>query len=74
VLALWAAGVSATADTSTRLLTAEQLAERWQVEDSQVYRLARSGRLPCVRLGRYVRFRLDAIEEFERTGGVPADE
>jgi excisionase family DNA binding protein len=47
------------------LLTADELAERWQVERSQVYRLAREGRIPAVRIGRYLRFRLDLIEEFE---------
>lgn len=49
-----------------QLLTAEQLAERWQVPMSHVYRLAREGRIPVVKLGRYYRFRLDAIEAFER--------
>lgn len=55
------------------LLTAEQLAERFQVPKSHVWRLARDGALPSVRLGRYVRFRLDAIEEFERGGGTAAE-
>ena len=51
-----------------QLLTAEQVAERWQVPPSHAYRLAREGKVPSVRLGRYVRFRLDAIEAFERGG------
>lgn len=50
---------------SAQLLTAEQLAERWQVNTSHVYRLAREARIPKVALGRYYRFRLDAIERFE---------
>ena len=50
-----------------QLLTAEQLAERWQVPKSHVYRLAREGRIPTVELGRYRRFRLDAIEQFEQS-------
>jgi excisionase family DNA binding protein len=50
---------------SGQLLTAEQVAERWQVPTAHVYRLARNGTVPSVRLGRYVRFRLDAIERFE---------
>lgn len=50
-----------------RLMTAEQLAERWQVKTSHVYRLTREGRIPAVRLGKYYRYRLDAIEAFERT-------
>jgi excisionase family DNA binding protein len=48
-----------------RLLTAEQLAERWQVPKSHVYRLTRDGKIPVVELGRYYRYRLDAIERFE---------
>jgi excisionase family DNA binding protein len=48
-----------------QLLTADQLAERWQVAPAHVYRLAREDRIPVVRLGRYYRFRLDAIQRFE---------
>jgi excisionase family DNA binding protein len=54
------------------LLTAEQLAERWQVSVSQVYRLTRDGKVEPVRVGRYYRFRLDAIERFEIEGGSNA--
>jgi excisionase family DNA binding protein len=49
----------------TRLLTAEELADRWQVPKSQVYRLAREGRIPTVEIGRYYRFSPAAIEAFE---------
>lgn len=52
------------------LLTADDLAARWQVPKSQIYRLAREGDLPVVRLGKYMRFSLAAIEEFETTGGT----
>src|SRR5690348_4476191 len=55
-----------------QLLTAEQLAERWQVPKSQVWRLARDGRIPVVSIGRYRRFRLDAIEAWE-AGTVDVD-
>jgi excisionase family DNA binding protein len=48
-----------------QLLTAEQLAERWQVNTSHVYRLTREKAIPAVKLGRYYRYRLDAIERFE---------
>lgn len=50
---------------AVQLLTAEQVAERWQVPVSHAYRLAREGKVPHVRLGKYVRFKLDAIERFE---------
>ena len=48
-----------------RLLTAEQLADRWQVPKSQVYALTRAGAIPVIRLGKYYRYRLDQIEAFE---------
>ncbi len=49
-----------------QLLTAEQLAERFQIPVSQIYRLTRDGTLPAVRLGRYYRYSPAAIEAFER--------
>jgi excisionase family DNA binding protein len=63
------APVSEPAVTADRLLTADDLARRWQVQRSQIYRLERSGKLPSVRLGRYRRFLLEKVEEFERAGG-----
>jgi excisionase family DNA binding protein len=51
--------------TANALLTAEDVGQRWQVNPTQVYRLARDGTIPSVRLGKYVRFRRDAIEAFE---------
>jgi hypothetical protein len=49
-----------------RLLTAEDLAERWQVKVGWVYAKTRAGEIPKVPLpGRYFRYRLDAIERFE---------
>jgi len=50
---------------SARLLTADELAERWQVRAQHVYRLTREGAIPAVKLGRYYRYRLDQIERFE---------
>jgi excisionase family DNA binding protein len=52
------------------LLTPDELAARWQVPRSHVYRLTRDGLLPAVRLGRYYRYRLEGIEQFERDGGA----
>lgn len=62
------ASTPATALSAAQLLTAGQLATRWQVPKSHVYRLARTGQIPLVRLGRYLRFRLDAIEVWEEEG------
>jgi excisionase family DNA binding protein len=50
---------------SDQLLTAEQLADRWQVRPAHVYALTRRGEIPAVRLGRYYRYRVDQIEAFE---------
>lgn len=62
---------------SDQLLTADELAERWQVPKSHVYRLTREGRIPAVRLGRYYRYRLDAIQRWEarseHIAGFPAE-
>jgi excisionase family DNA binding protein len=55
---------------AARLLTAEDVAARWQVPKSQIYRLCRDGKLPAVEIGRYRRWRLEAIEAFEREGGA----
>jgi len=58
--------------TTARLLTAEQLADRWQVSKAQVYRLARDSRIPTVAIGRYYRFRVAAIEAWEASQEVEA--
>jgi len=47
-----------------RLLTADQVAEMLQVDKSWVYAACRSGRIPHIRLGRYVRFSEPAIDEW----------
>lgn len=44
------------------LLTAEEVAERLGVTKDWVWAQARAGRIPHVRLGRYRRFREEAIE------------
>ena len=41
---------------SDRLLTAAEVAEMLSVPRSWVLESARSGALPCIKLGRYVRF------------------
>lgn len=63
--ALTDAGNQPRAD-ATRLLTAAQVAERWQVRTKQVYALVNRGDVPCIRIGRYRRFRLEAVEAWER--------
>jgi excisionase family DNA binding protein len=51
----------------SEILTVEELAARWKVEPGWIYSKVREGRLPKIPLpGKYVRFRLDVIEAFER--------
>jgi excisionase family DNA binding protein len=53
------------------LLTPEQAAALLSVRRSWVYDAARSGHLPCVRVGRHVRFLRSDLEgwvEAQRTG------
>jgi excisionase family DNA binding protein len=54
------------------LIDADALALRWCVTTHHVYRLAREGRIPAVKLGRYYRFSLPALEAFEARGGIVA--
>jgi len=67
--------------TTDRLLTPDELAERWQVcakskKAEAIYRMVRNGDIPAgtyVRLGKKaIRFRLEAIEVFEAQGGTAA--
>jgi excisionase family DNA binding protein len=50
-----------------RLLKADELAERLGVPKSWVYAETRAGRLPCVPLGRYRRYRVEAVDEWIRS-------
>ena len=47
---------------SESLLTAGQLGQRLNVPESWVRTEQRAGRIPCTRLGKYVRFRLSEVE------------
>lgn len=58
-----------------RLLTAEELAERWQCSGRKsIYGMIERGLIPpgaYVRLGpKKLRFRLEGIKEFEQAGGI----
>jgi excisionase family DNA binding protein len=47
------------------LLTPDDLAARWGVSRKQVYRLTSAGTIPVVRVGKHLRYRADAIAEWE---------
>jgi excisionase family DNA binding protein len=50
----------------TRLLTAQEVAERLGVTTAWVWAQTRAGKIPHVQLGRYRRFREEAIEDWIR--------
>jgi excisionase family DNA binding protein len=52
------------ADRFPTLLNAEQLAEHLGVPESWVREQARIGHLPSIKLGHYVRFRLDDVQRY----------
>ena len=43
-------------DEKARLVTPEELAQAMSVSRGQVYKLAKAGDLPCIRIGTSVRF------------------
>jgi excisionase family DNA binding protein len=54
------------------LLTAEQVAKRLGVTTAWVYEQSRLGRIPTVTLGRYRRYRAEAIAEWLEELEAPA--
>jgi excisionase family DNA binding protein len=52
----------ASAHDAEKLLPADELAERLGVPESWVRTEERAGRIPGVRLGKYVRFKLSVVE------------
>jgi excisionase family DNA binding protein len=56
----------------TRLLTVEEVAERLGMTRDWVWKQVRAGEIPCVRLGRYRRFREEAIDQWLRELEGPA--
>lgn len=58
--------------TPTVLLTAKEVGEILGVPPSWVYEQSRLGRIPTVTLGRYKRYRREAIEEWLTELEAPA--
>lgn len=55
--------------STNKLLTVQEAAQRLNLDASSVYRLCREQILPCVRIGRTVRFDQDVLEGWIRDGG-----
>ena len=53
-------------------LTPKELAARWRLALSSIYRLKDSGHLPYVQLGGAVRFRVSDVLAYEAEGYMPA--
>lgn len=63
---------AATTADGLRLLTAGELAVRLAVSERMVVKLARSGAVPCVHVGRLLRFRWTEVEARLKGGGPQA--
>lgn len=55
--------------TQTTLLTAKEVATRMNISEARAYELARLDIVPCVRLGRQVRFDPVKLEAWIESGG-----
>ncbi len=60
--------------TLPRTATAEQVAEALGLRLHRVYSLTREGRLPHVRIGRQVRYPIEAIRAWVDAGGTTGDD
>jgi len=58
--------------TIMSLLNAQELARELNVSRATVYRLAREGQIPSVRIGNSIRFELDAVISGNRRKPAPA--
>jgi hypothetical protein len=59
-------------DRSVQLVTRRELADRWKLSIETLKRRERSGILPCLKLGRGVRYRLSDVENLEADAEVQA--
>jgi len=57
-----------------KLLLAAEAAAMLRVTENRVYELAKRRMLPCVRLGRQIRFDEEAVLAWLRAGGTPLGE
>ena len=57
---------------SREFYTVVQLADILQLNEMTIYRMIKTGQLPCHQIGRMVRFRNDDVEEFLKQHRVPA--
>jgi len=56
-----------------RLMGVEEVAELTSIPESTVRRMVTKGRIPCVRLGKHVRFDPEDVAEWIEGNKVPAE-
>jgi excisionase family DNA binding protein len=59
------------AETYAKLLTVEEVAAMLKMSRQALYEAVRKGLVPAVRIGRRIRFDLDALETWLECGGSP---
>ncbi|MCR9295209.1 MAG: helix-turn-helix domain-containing protein [bacterium] len=57
------------ADSDDTVLTIDELAEYLKIPKSTLYKLARSGSIPCVKLGKHWRFHRTAVDAWLKNQG-----
>ncbi len=55
---------------NTDVMTVSEVAEYLRVNPQTVYRRAKAGQLPAVRIGRAIRFRKSELDEWMKTAAV----
>jgi hypothetical protein len=58
------------ATTENHLLTRRDLCDRWRVSHETLKRRERAGILPCLKMGKAVRYRLADVERIEKDAEV----
>jgi excisionase family DNA binding protein len=54
--------------STTELLTIKEFAKIVKIAPKTLYRLASAGKIPCIRIGRNLRFRADMIDQMRQGG------
>lgn len=64
-------GKPETAAAASAIMTVKEVAEYLRMSEAKVYRLAREGALPVVRIGKSWRFRKDLLETWLEQASTP---
>ena len=64
---LRAAGITSGNGRHQKPLTAEELAEFLQVDKATIYEWVKANKIPCLKVGRFLRFNLQAVLDSQKT-------